>query len=296
MKRIYYKVLVTFAYCFLLATLTCNAQTYTILYTSQLPGGNDELAMMEVKGEQRLLINHLAKDSSPDLSPDGKSLVFTSERQGWWKIWLMDLKTGSYKQLTNSASAEYGPCFSPDGKQILFTSGRSGNSDLFIMDRDGANLFNLTQSAEAEGNGYWAHDGFIYYASQLDGKYQLMRINPNGEGAEVLSDGTSDDLGPRLSPDGKRLVFYSYRFGNPEVCVMNLKTRKVTRLTEHPLQDIRPDWSPDGRKIVFERGDKRKDQQLYWMNADGSGLERLTSGGYNYAPVFAKEISYLKAY
>lgn len=275
------------------AASIAQSPSYTIVYTAQQRGGNDELAVMEPGQKPKLITNHPAKDSSPELSADGRWLVFTSERKGWWKIWLMDLRTGDFKQLTDHSSAEYAPSWSPDGNQVLFTSGRARKPDLFIINRDGSGLRNLTSSAYSEESGYWANDGYIYYSARKEDYYQLMRIRPDGRDWELLSDGESDDLSPSLSPDGKRLVFYSYRFGNPEICLMELSSKQVTRLTDNPLQDIRPNWSPDGLKIVFERGDKRSDQQIYWMNADGSSQEALTMTGYNYAPAFVQNTDLL---
>ncbi|NVJ48417.1 MAG: PD40 domain-containing protein [Cytophagia bacterium] len=269
-----------------------SAQHDPILFTLQEKGGNDELALLTSSGVKKLT-NHPAKDSSPNQSSDGRYIVFTSERNGWWKIWLYDLEADKISQLTNSATAEYAPCFSPNGKEIVFTSGRTGNADLFIMNVDGSEMRNLTESAETESNAHWATDGFIYYSSNASGKYQITRIKPDGTGKEVLSDGTSDDLNPRLSPDNKTLVFYSYRYDNPEICIMKLSDRNVVRLTDNPLQDIRPAWSSDGSQIVFERGNKRNDQQIYLMNADGSNQRALTTEGYNYSPVFATKLNYL---
>lgn len=269
-----------------------SAQHDPILFTQQERGGNDELALLTSNGLKRLT-SHPAKDSSPNQSPDGRYIVFTSERNGWWKIWLYDLEEDKISQLTSSSSAEYAPCFSPNGKEIVFTSGRTGNADLFIMNADGSDIRNLTESAETESNAHWATDGFIYYSSNATGKYQITRIKPDGTGKEVLSDGTSDDLNPRLSPDNSTLVFYSYRFDSPEICTMKLIDKKVVRLTDSPLQDIRPAWSPDGKQIVFERGDKKKSQHIYLMNSDGSNQTALTRNYYNYSPVFATNLEYL---
>lgn len=254
---------------------------------------NDELYALKVGSGETRITNHPAKDSSPALSPDGKTIVFTSERKGWWKIWIMDVRSGETSQLTSSSSAEYAPSWSPDGDQIIFTSGRSGNADLFKMNIDGGEVLNLTNSQDQEAWADWGDDGHIYFSRAIDGSHKLVRMEEDGSSEKFLTKGSANDLMPRLSPDKRKLLFYSDRDGNMEIYTLNLNTEKIVRLTHDPLQDIRGDWSPDGKKIVFERGNKRNSQHIFIMNADGSEQIQLTSSGYNYSPRFAENPIYL---
>ncbi len=269
------------------------AQPYVILYTKQT-NRNDELYALKVGSGEVRITRHPAKDSSPDLSPDGKTIVFTSERKGWWKIWKKDLVSGYVTQLTDASSAEYAPTWSPDGSKIMFTSGRSGNADLYVMNPDGSKLTNMTNSSTQEAWADWGSDGFVYFSRPVNGNHKLVRMKPDGSQLEILTDRNSNDLMPRLSPDEQKLLFYSDRDGNLEVYTMNLASKEITRLTNHPLQDIRGDWSSDGKKIVFERGNKQNSQHIYLMNADGSEQRQLTTSGYNYSPRFADNPAYLK--
>lgn len=71
-----------------------------------------------------------------------------------------------------------------------------------------------------------------------------------------------------------RLAFVSDRVGNPEIYVMDEKGQ-VIQLTHHAASDDGPSWSPDKRRIAF--ASKRDgDWEIYWMNADGTGLTRVT--------------------
>ena len=99
---------------------------------------------------------------------------------------------------------------------------------------------------------------------------------------------------PQPSPDGKGVLFYGDKDGNPEIYLMDTQDEtKVTRLTNDPLMDIRPRWSHDGQKIVFERGNKKSSQNIFWMDADGKNQKQLTFEGYNYAPSFVANDKYL---
>ena len=80
-----------------------------------------------------------------------------------------------------------------------------------------------------------------------------------------------------------RIVFSSNRDGNAEIYVMNADGTGVSRLTNHPGHDLDPAWSPDGERIAFRSN--RDDEgetgepayEIYVMNADGTGVSRLTN-------------------
>jgi TolB protein len=74
---------------------------------------------------------------------------------------------------------------------------------------------------------------------------------------------------------------------NIDIFVMDLRTKRMTQLTTNPSIDTSPCFSPDGRRIVFN-SDRGGSQQLYVMNADGSGQTRISFGTGNYAtPVWS---------
>jgi dipeptidyl aminopeptidase/acylaminoacyl peptidase len=83
----------------------------------------------------------------------------------------------------------------------------------------------------------------------------------------------------KRSPNGKKIVFGSYRKSNyEEVFKMNADGTDVKRLIHDPADDYSSAWSPDGKKIVFARYDyDDKNNEVYSMNADGTGLVNLTN-------------------
>ncbi|MCB0279038.1 MAG: PD40 domain-containing protein [Calditrichaeota bacterium] len=256
-----------------------------VLFTRQI-ANNDDIYLIDKNGVERQITNHRSKDSSPVMSPDGNYIVFTSERVGWWKVWLYDLQKNEFKQLTNSSSAEYAPAWSPDSKWIVFVSGRGGNDDIYKMDINGGQLQQLTRNPESDNTPSWALNNRIYYSAMTNGVYQVFEMNPDGTDNRMISSGQSDKLKPQLSPDQKFLLYYSDADGNYEIYRQSLRDKTVKRLTNNPLMDIRPAWSADGKWIVFERGDKRRNQHIYMMDSDGNQQRQLTKSAYNYAPSF----------
>jgi hypothetical protein len=111
-------------------------------------------------------------------------------------------------------------------------------------------------------------------------RYHLYRMWPDG--SEIL-DLTSDSDGQegQWSPDRQRIVFTSYRDGNPEIYLMKPDGSGVTRLTQNAADDTQPTWSPDGTKIAFV-STRNDGSNVYLMNADGTGVTSITgiSGGF----------------
>ncbi|MEM9111668.1 MAG: DPP IV N-terminal domain-containing protein, partial [Planctomycetota bacterium] len=82
------------------------------------------------------LTDDQSNDVMPALSPDGKTIAFTSDRSGNWDIYLMDADGGPAVQLTSDRTHEIHPSFSPDGKHLVYSSlsDRSGQWQLVVID------------------------------------------------------------------------------------------------------------------------------------------------------------------
>ena len=91
---------------------------------------------------------------------------------------------------------------------------------------------------------------------------------------------TNEELWLRnaLASNTGRIVFSSFRDGNPEIYVMDANGRNQERLTNHPAYDYDPDWSPDGTKIAFVSSRDGGREQIHVMDADGKNVIRLTNG------------------
>jgi dipeptidyl aminopeptidase/acylaminoacyl peptidase len=123
---------------------------------------------------------HLRRISDPQISPDGKWVVFAAQdvnldaNTKTMHLWIVPLAGGDAKPLTSGASGEDRGRFSPDGKKLAFISARDGGSQIWVQDFDAANgqvsgepqrVTNI--STEAEGH-LWSGDGkYIIFASSV---------------------------------------------------------------------------------------------------------------------------------
>lgn len=275
-----------------MSTSIAGADEYAILYTNQV-NNVDDIYLATPDGVHRNITKHSRKDSSPVLSPDGRFLLFTSERVGWWKIWKMDLLDKSVTQLTHSNSAEYAPCWSPDGREIAFVSSRDGNAEIYLMQSDGSNQRNISHTRTDDATPYWHDDGRIYFSSEIDGVLQIVSIAPKGSDRKVLTNGASSKLMPQVSPAGDAILYYSEIDNNVDIYYLDIAAGNAKRLTTDPLLDLRARWSPDGEQIVFERGDKRRNQHIFVMDRNGENQRKITTDGYNYSASFVADCTIL---
>ena len=96
---------------------------------------------------QRRLTADTAQDHHPDFSPNGRKIVFASDRSGSYGIYEMDLTSNALRRLRDSSANEYGPAYSPNGKKIAFVSDRVGSDDIYKMSAAGSGGHDLTRNS-----------------------------------------------------------------------------------------------------------------------------------------------------
>lgn len=223
------------------------------------------------------LTDNVADDSQPDISPDGRHIVFVSNRDGGkGEIYLMDADGRNLRNLTHNPAHDDSPAWSPDGRQIVFQSNRRGSTEIFVINADGGDPRPLGPG----GRPAWSPDGRqIAFSRVLDHYQELFVMSAAGGEARRLTFDQEFCADPSWSPDGKRIVFTSGRHHTLQVEVMNLDGTGRATLTSLGHNRL-PAWSPDGQRIVFNSNRAGKDS-LYVMEADGSQQRRISPGDFD---------------
>jgi len=108
---------------------------------------DSEICLADIDGKNIIkLTDNEAEDWHPEISPEGKKIVFMSDRDGNYEIYVMDVDGSHQKRLTNHKAGDWEPSWSPDGSQIIFTSDRDGDFDIYIMNNDGSAVKNITNN------------------------------------------------------------------------------------------------------------------------------------------------------
>jgi TolB protein len=196
------------------------------------------------------LTNGLADAAAPHAAPDNRSLVFARRQENGQSIWVMDRDGGNPRMVFGPPGGNgWDPVWSPDGRQILFASDRVGEVQLFRIDPDGSNLTQVSRLEGIRGRSDWSPDGALvatYAGSAWEREVYLM--DPDGSNPRPITQG-GNNLAPSFSPDGKWIVFTSYRDryrdeNGCEIYRMRVDGSEVTRLTDNEYCDWQPRWGP----------------------------------------------------
>lgn len=196
------------------------------------------------------------------------------------------------------------PEFNPTGDKIAFLSDRNGYKEILLMRAsDGKILETLVKGEKAgdyeemhwlRGGITWAPDGkMIAFASKSGARdaIHIKKVEDGGFDKEIKLD-MGAVYSPSWSPDGSKILFCGIKDGKLDLFTVTVNNGEITRLTDDFFNEADPSWSPDGKRIVFSSdrrdppyeytlNDINEDYDLFVMNADGSNIQRISTGPFN---------------
>jgi serine/threonine protein kinase/WD40 repeat protein len=144
------------------------------------------------------------------------------------QIFRLALPNGDLQRVTNDLNFYFGVSVSDDGRKIV-TAQRHEIKDIWLV--SGANTKKLTTESNVYSNAVFAPDGRIVYDATDNNRPHIWIMNPDGSNAQQLSANDSSDFEPRVSPDGRFIVFTSERTGERKVWRMNIDGSSPQLLT-----------------------------------------------------------------
>jgi Tol biopolymer transport system component len=198
-------------------------------------------------------------DYQPDVSPDGKWVVFDRYDGNAVELELLEVATGKITALTSNHAVNLEPRWSPDGSRLAFVStlyeGRWHVYTMDVRDGRGGAPVRLTTDRDSKLPRYY-YSVYDHY------------------------------LSPTWSPDGKELIVISNRgeiWGTGGFWRMRAEPGDSMRLIhfEETTWKARPDWSPDGKRVVYSSYVGTQYNQLWLMTSDGGVPLELTYGAFD---------------
>lgn len=277
-----------------------SAQNQRIFFSSFTPEAWDIYLSKDSGKTFSKFTDHPALEYDAVISPDGKWVVFTSERTGIPQLYIKPIEGNAEpKLLIQSDSFQDQAAFSPDGSQLAFVASHEGNAEIYRIDfkpdsvLDISRAINLTNHPGGDFRPSFSPDGqWIAFSTDRDYQVKPDERNPfsmqrTGEIYKMKSDGTelnrltqsdSWDGSPKWSSDSE-IYFYSLRNGKtPGIATMNSDGSDQKVLTDSTYLAISPE-KLDANRYAFSTLNRDRDRvYLLVFDSQTKGIDTLNTG------------------
>jgi tol-pal system beta propeller repeat protein TolB len=172
------------------------------------------------------------QNSLPTWAPDGTQIAFVSTRSGNSDIWIVKRDGTGLRDLTNSSRAvDNAPAWSPTGAQIAFTSNRTGTNQIYVINVDGTGLTQLTRGRDNCDRPSWSIRNTIAYTSGPEPNHDIYLYDLSTGQASLVTGGEGNNEAPAFAPNGRHLAFWTTRWGQPEIAIVDVDGNNVRQIT-----------------------------------------------------------------
>lgn len=274
------------------AEQTAPASASLIVFSAMDGENRFQIYSVRPDGSGKSRLTQQGNNVTPSWTPDGRQILFASDRTGTRELHLMNEDGSGVSQIrTPVAGNKITPRMSHDLGRIAFAAEdpRTGHPEIWVANADGSAPRRLTETPRAAVGPTWSlfprfspDDSSILYASTLGSSSQIWVMKGDGSDKRQLTNGIAPDApdanAPNWSPDGRHIVFwagYETRYG--EIWTMTAEGTNQRRLTNQPppFSSDNPAWSPDGSRIIFDTNRSGSEVEIWIMDADGRSQRRL---------------------
>ncbi|MCP4136258.1 MAG: hypothetical protein GY754_35135 [bacterium] len=276
------RVILLFLLVALLPLATCKSRpiAYDFDYRPIL---KKEFKSQSNAGKAFLLTNEKSIEIHGDVSRDQDASFFyysSNKERGNYDIYLRDMHNIATARITSHPAKDTSPVISPNGSYLAFVTNREDpEGDIYVVDIDAEEILDKVKSSASElpsldeeaknitlfqdpvtktiliqkdASPSWSPDSNrIAYSSKKEGVENIWIMNRNGgDKKQVTKKGGSF---PSFSPDGKKIVFVSYRDekSNGEIYTVNIETSAERRITNSPSIKLYPSYMETKNEIIY---------------------------------------------
>lgn len=233
-----------------------------LVYTSQIAGEQNLWVNDPKGGAPKQLTAHAGFSEQPAVSPDGRYIVFLSNRNGQEHLWRIDIDGKHPLELTHGASDSQ-PSFTTDGKSVVYRSHSTNGSNLFSISIDGGEPMRLTDKVSFDPN--VSPDGktiaCAFRPEPTTTKIAILAVN--GGAPNFISDLPACYGRLRWMADGAGVAYAARQAGVGNIWIQPLDGRAPFQLTHwNPGPIFSFDWSRDGKWLAYASGSLTSDVVL----------------------------------
>ncbi|MFJ6167528.1 amidohydrolase family protein [Micromonospora orduensis] len=204
-------------------------------------------------GPARRLTSDYFDVAQPSWSPDGRSIVVQSYKDGNFNLWVIRPDGSGLRQLTKGPYDHREPRFSPDGKRIAFSTDASGSYGIRVLDVASGAVSVVADSASQEYEPTWSPDGrriaFVVANTRID----VVDLATGARETAVTVPAGQDLRAPAWTPDGSELVYTKFVDGRAE-----LWRNGTAEVTGEDVFPFRVSWRSPGEFVYTSDGRIRR--------------------------------------
>lgn len=213
---------------------------------------------------------------SPNWSRDMSQLAYVSYRDGFPKIYSLNVNSGAQSLISGFPGTNISPAWRPGRNELAVTMTRDGNPDIFLLSSSGQVLQKLVHGWSINVSPDWSPDGRkLAYVSNESGNPQIYVLDIGTGQKKRLTFRGNYNTSPAWSPKGDWIAYSGVSGGHHNIFIIRPDGGEARQLTNGEGNNESPTWSPDGRMIAFS-STRQGGPSIWVLMTNGTGVRRLS--------------------